>query len=139
VTSLSYVLQFAVLLCVLTGCFPPLFAVRGNKVDADAVFIDFVSLTTSFIIVPSVVYQLRKGLKSVCLTLVFACVFATAIALLTNRYINFPLYMGAGAATAFQEFYWIIVAFNLIKTASISILTILLYKRLSNFLKKIKI
>jgi riboflavin transporter FmnP len=122
------------IVCILKECLRMIGSSSGGVGELANMLV-----TTSFIIVPSVVYQFRKGLKSVCLTLVFACVFATAIALLTNRYINFPLYMGAGAATAFQEFYWIIVTFNLIKTASISILTILLYKRLSNFLKKIKI
>jgi riboflavin transporter FmnP len=75
----------------------------------------------------------------VCLTLSIACVLATGVALLTNRFVNFPLYMGDGAAVAFQEFFWIIVAFNFIKTVSVSILTFLLYKRLSNFLKTLKI
>ena len=94
--------------------------------------------TISFIMLPSIFYQFKKGLKGVCITLSIACVIATSVALFTNRYINFPLYMGDGAAAAFQEFFWIIVAFNLIKTVIVSILTILLYKRLSNFLKNIK-
>jgi riboflavin transporter FmnP len=96
-------------------------------------------VTTSYILVPSVLYQFKKGLKGVCISLGAACVLATVVALLTNRFVNFPLYMGDGAAAAFQEFFWIIVAFNLIKTLTISILTLLLYKRLSNFLKKWKI
>ena len=64
---------------------------------------------------------------------------ATGVALLTNRFINFPLYMGAGAAKVFAESFWFILAFNLVKTVAISILTLLLYKRLSNFLKRWKI
>lgn len=96
-------------------------------------------VTTSYILIPAIVYQFRKGIKSVCLTLSIACVLATGVALLTNRFVNFPLYMGDGAAVAFQEFFWIIVAFNFIKTVSVSILTFLLYKRLSNFLKTLKI
>ena len=96
-------------------------------------------VTICYLLIPSVVYQYKKGLKGVCITLSIACVIATVVALLSNRFVNFPLYMGEGAAQAFQEFFWIIVAFNLIKTVSVSILTILLYKRLSNFLKKIRI
>ena len=96
-------------------------------------------VTISYIIVPAVFYQYKKGLKGVCITLSIACVLATVVALLANRFVNFPLYMGEGAAQAFQEFFWIIVAFNLIKTVSVSIFTLLLYKRLSNFLKKIRI
>ena len=95
--------------------------------------------TSAFILLPSIVYQFRKGLKWVVPCLVAACVLGTVGALLTNRFITFPLYMGAGAASVFADTFWFIVAFNLIKTASVSVLTLLLYKRLSNFLKKMKI
>ncbi|MBQ8684618.1 MAG: ECF transporter S component [Clostridia bacterium] len=95
--------------------------------------------TTAYILLPSVVYQRRKGLKTVVPCLAIACVLGTLVALLTNRYINFPLYMGDNAAAVFAESFWLIVAFNLVKTVSVSLLTMLLYKRLSNFLKKMKI
>lgn len=96
-------------------------------------------VTVSYIIIPSIFYQWKKGIKGVCITLSIACVIATGVALLANRFVNFPLFMGDGAQAAFEQLFWIIVAFNLIKTVSISVLTLLLYKRLSNFLKKIKI
>lgn len=95
--------------------------------------------TSAFILLPSIVYQFRKGLKWVVPCLVAACFLGTGGALLTNRFITFPLYMGAGAAAVFADTFWFIVAFNLIKTAAVSVLTLLLYKRLSNFLKKMKI
>lgn len=93
-------------------------------------------VTSSYILVPSVMYRFKKGLKSVIPTLIGACLIATGVALLTNRFINFPLYMGEGAAAAFQELFWVIVGFNLLKTVAVSVLTLLLYKRLSNFLKR---
>ena len=93
-------------------------------------------VTTSYILLPSIVYQYKKGLKIVIPCLLAACVIGTGAALLANRFINFPLYMGEGAAAVFAGAFWFIVAFNLIKTLSIGLLTILLYKRLSNFLKK---
>ena len=93
-------------------------------------------VTTSYILLPSIVYQYKKGLKTVIPCLLAACVIGTGAALLANRFINFPLYMGEGAAAVFAGAFWFIVAFNLIKTLSIGLLTILLYKRLSNFLKK---
>lgn len=96
-------------------------------------------ITCSFILVPAIVYQFKKGLKWVVPCLAIACVIATGVALLTNRFINFPLYMGAGAAAVFAESFWFILAFNLVKTVLVSILTLLLYKRLSNFLKRWKI
>lgn len=96
-------------------------------------------ITCSFILVPAIVYQFKKGLKWVVPCLAIACLIATGVALLTNRFINFPLYMGAGAAAVFAESFWFILAFNLVKTVLVSILTLLLYKRLSNFLKRWKV
>ena len=96
-------------------------------------------VTSSYILLPSIMYHFRKGIKVVAISLSIACLIGTAVALLTNRFINFPLYMGEGAAAVFRDVFWLIVAFNIIKTVSISLLTMLLYKRLSNFLKKMKI
>ncbi len=96
-------------------------------------------MTSAYILLPSIVYQYRKGIKTVAATLVGACLIGTAAALLVNRFITFPLFMGEQGAVVFAECFWLIASFNLIKTASIGVLTLLLYKRLSNFLKKIKI
>lgn len=96
-------------------------------------------MTTSFILLPSIVYQWKKGLKVVIPSLILACCIGTATALVVNRFITFPLYLKDAAATVFWDGFWFILAFNLIKTAAISVLTLLLYKRLSNFLKSIKI
>ncbi len=96
-------------------------------------------VTSTYLLVPAVTYRFHKGLKVVVPSLAVGCVLGTGMALIANRYINFPLYMGGGAAAAFAELFWIIVAFNAIKTLSVSALTVLLYKRLSNFLKKMKI
>jgi riboflavin transporter FmnP len=96
-------------------------------------------MTSAYILLPSIVYQYKKGIKWVILTLVCACVIGTGAALLVNRFITFPLFLGADGVVLFQKSFWLILAFNVIKTVSISILTLLLYKRLSNFLKKIKI
>lgn len=96
-------------------------------------------MTSSYILLPSIVYNFRKGIKTVCWTLVAACFIGTGAALLANRFITFPLYMGESAASVFSSVVWYVTAFNLIKTASVGVLTMLLYKRLSNFLKKMKI
>ena len=40
---------------------------------------------------------------------------------------------------AFAAFWAAVLIFNLIKTVSVGLVTMLLYKRLSNFLKKMKI
>ena len=104
-------------------------------------------VTSAYLLLPSVIYRFHKGLKTVLLSLSAACLIATGAALLANRFIVFPAYayvmggsiFGMSVAQAFSSFFLALLIFNLIKTVSISILTLLLYKRLSNFLKKIKI
>ena len=96
-------------------------------------------MTSSYVLLPSIAYRLRKGLKIVIPSLVLAGVIATLTALLTNRFILFPLYGISDPKAFFPSVVWYLVAFNLIKTTAISVLTLLLYKRLSNFIKGMKL
>ena len=98
-----------------------------------------IAATTAYIILPSTVYRFRKGLKAVIPCLVLACFIGTGAALLTNRFITFPLFLGDNGVATFEQGFWLIVAFNFIKTSSIGAFTLVLYKRLSNFLKRMKI
>ena len=93
-------------------------------------------ITFCFIIVPTVVYRYKKGIGVVVLTLSIGCVLQIAAGLLTNRFINFPLYMRSAAKEMFYTLWWYIVLFNLIKGVAVSLLTILLYKRISWLLNK---
>ncbi len=104
-------------------------------------------ITSSYLLIPSVLYQRKKTLKTVCISLAISCFFATGVALIANRLIIFPTFsylfggsiFGMTVAEAFAAFWMAVLLFNLIKTVSIGVLTLLLYKRLSNFLKKLKI
>ena len=93
-------------------------------------------MTSSFVLLPSILYKYKKGLKTVALSLSGACLIGTTVAALVNRFITFPLYMGAAAADVFNSLFWYVIGFNIIKTVSISVLTVLLYKRLSNFFNR---
>lgn len=93
-------------------------------------------ITFSFVIVPTLVYRWKKGLKYVIITLAVGCILQIAAGLLTNRYINFPLYMGESAEESFNALWWYIILFNLIKGVAVSVVTVLLYKRVSWLLKK---
>lgn len=95
-----------------------------------------VIVTVSFILLPTLVYKFKKGLPIVIITLISACFITTGVSLLTNRFITFPLYMGSGAVAVFNSLWYYVLFFNLIKAVSISLLTILLYKRISWLLKK---
>ncbi len=123
-----------IIVCLLKECLRML----GSSSGGVGEIANFLA-TSAYALLPSLVYRFHKGLKVVVPSLLGACVLGTGAALLTNRFITFPLYMGAGAVAAFEELFWIIVAFNLIKGMAVAILTALLYKRLSNFLKKFKI
>ncbi|MBE5752489.1 MAG: ECF transporter S component [Clostridiales bacterium] len=96
-------------------------------------------VTSAYILLPSILYRYKKGLKYVIPALLGGCLLGTFVSLITNRFINFPLYMGAGAEAVFKDTFLFILAFNLIKTLAISVLTLLLYKRLSNFIKGLKL
>lgn len=96
-------------------------------------------LTLSFVLVPAIVYRFKKGLPTVMLTLAAGCVLQIAAGLVVNRYINFPLYeafLPFSAAEAFAQWWWYIIFFNLIKCAAVSLVTLLLYKRISWLLNK---
>ena len=90
----------------------------------------------AFYIVPTLVYRYRKGLRWVIPMLAAGIVLQIGAGLLVNRYINFPLYMGAGAAASFAALWWYIILFTLIKGVAVSAVTVLLYKRISWLFKK---
>ena len=104
-------------------------------------------VTSSFLLLPSVVYVYKKTLKTVIITLSVSCLLATGIALLANRLIVFPAFallnggtiFGLPVEEAFAAFWVAVLIFNLVKTVSVALLTVLLYKRLSYFIKKWKI
>ena len=103
-------------------------------------------ITTAFVIVPSVVYRYKKGFKTVVITLVIACILQTGVSLLVNKFINFPFFMGSvpfvpneTSNKMFSTLWIYVLAFNAIKSVAISIVTILLYKKVSYLFKKINL
>lgn len=94
-------------------------------------------VTLAFIVVPTVIYRYKKGFSTVIITLIIGCVLEIAAALIANRFINFPLYMGDKAAEVFASLWQFVLLFNLIKTLAVSLVTIMLYKKVSALIKKI--
>lgn len=90
-------------------------------------------LTTSFILVPAVAYRYKKGFPWVCLYLVAGIVLQTAMALVVNKFINFPLFNMP--ESAFLSLWPFIVWFNLIKGAAVSAVTMIMYKQVSRLFK----
>ncbi len=89
-----------------------------------------------YVLPPAIVYTFKKGIKTVTIMLVLASVLQTAAALVVNKFITFPLY---GMAEIFDEEIWLIIAFNVIKAVSVSMITLLLYKRIGYLFEKINI
>lgn len=103
-------------------------------------------LTVVFVAVPTIVYRYKKGIKTVILTLAIACAMQSGASLLTNKFINFPFFMGSAPFVTtdfsnmmFNSMWQYILIFNVIKTITISVLTVLLYKRVKHLFKTINI
>lgn len=95
----------------------------------------------SYILIPSIVYKKHKGIKTVILTLVLGCICQCLFCWPISYFLTFPAFLKAygGSWQAGQQlfldtWYWVIL-FNLIKTVSISIVVMLLYKPLSKLIK----
>ena len=131
----------AVIVTVIKECIHILVGTTGGVGELANVII-----TTSFVLVPSIVYRYKKGFKTVILTLAIACIIQTAISLVVNKYINFPFFMGSVpfvpnqvSENAFSALWTYVLAFNLIKSSVISIVTILVYKKVSYLFKRINL
>ncbi|MDE7296662.1 MAG: ECF transporter S component [Clostridia bacterium] len=99
-------------------------------------------MSFAYVIVPSVGYRFLKGKGWVCALLGIACVLQIGVSFLVNRYINFPFFgevfhaFGSMSGIEFFDTVWYyVLAFNAIKSVSISIVIFLLYKPLSRFIQ----
>lgn len=95
-----------------------------------------VLITSSYLLLPATAYRYKKGIVVVAITLFFACFIQSGTALLANRAFLFSAYGIKNVSAVFSSVWGYIFAFNLLKGGSVSVLTILLYKRLSKLLKK---
>ena len=103
-----------------------------------------VIMTVAFVIFPSIIYRRKKGIKTVILALVVACILQIAFSLLVNRFINFPFFvwlyeMPISAPEFFASLWWYVLLFNVIKSVSISVVTLIVYKRVKYLFEIIKI
>lgn len=89
-----------------------------------------------FIMPPVILYKFKKGLKTVVISIAVSSALTVAAALLLNRFLLFPLYMGDGARAVFNANVHFIAVFNVIKCAANSAITLLLYKKLKKLLNK---
>ncbi len=94
-------------------------------------------LTLSFVLIPTIIYRYKKGFKIVVITLIIGSLFQSSLGLIANRFVLLPFYLGNSAKDFFNSFWYLILLFNIIKTVAISLLTIVLYKRIKFIIQKI--
>ena len=93
-------------------------------------------LAQFFVVLPSIAYKYRRKFLTVAIVMPIATVITSLFALINNRFLIFPIYMGRGAAGEFRKVWGFALAFNLIKCVANTAITLLLYKRLSVLLHK---
>ena len=105
-----------------------------------------VIITTAYVLLPSIAYKNKKGIKTVIVTLAIACLIQSGVSLLVNKFINFPFFMGSvpflpneTSEKMFSMLWGYVLAFNIIKSVVVSVVTIALYKRVSYLFKKINL
>ena len=99
-------------------------------------------MMTPFVLLPSILYKKHKGIKSVIISLVLACLLQTAVSVPVNYTLTFPFFLSVSAGKTWTEgmefylsvWYWAVL-FNFVKTLLISAAVMLLYKPLSRVIK----
>lgn len=96
-----------------------------------------------YVLIPSIIYKKRKGIKTVLVSLAIGCVCQVIWSIPTNYLLTFPFFLIAYAgapdwATGMNFYldvwYWAVL-FNLVKTVLITAAVLLLYKPLSKLIK----
>lgn len=91
-----------------------------------------------FVLIPSLAYKKYKGIKSVVLFLTLGCLAQVLWSFPVNLFLNFPVFLAfdwnAGMSFFMGVWYWV-MAFNLVKVAVLAVLTLLMYKPVSELIK----
>ena len=91
----------------------------------------------SFVVASSMIYLKNKNRKTAVIGLAVGSVVMTAVMCLANYFILLPFYLGTAPSPEMLALIWsTTLPFNLIKGVIVSIITILIYKRLSPILHK---
>lgn len=90
-----------------------------------------------FVLLTSMMYKKRKGIKSVILWMVVACLMRTVWSFPVNYLLNFPVFVGfnweLGMSMFLSLWYWVML-FNLIKSFILAAVVLLLYKSVSRLI-----
>ena len=87
-----------------------------------------------FTLVPFILYEYKRSFKRAVIGLIIGSILVSFISLLTNRFITFPLFMPKTFIEEFEKVWYLIILFNVIKAVLVSIITVIIYKRVKNLL-----
>ncbi len=89
-----------------------------------------------FVFVCGAVYKRKKTRANAVLALTMATIVLVIVGMLANMYIMLPLYMpDADFATKFKLVMYTIAPFNLVRGTVLSVITMLIYKKISGLVK----
>lgn len=93
-----------------------------------------------FVLIPTIAYKWRKGIKSVLLFTSIGCIAQVIWSFPANWLLNFPVFVGFnwkfGMSFFINDYIWgWVMLFNLIKAVSIAVIVLLIYKSVSRLIK----
>ena len=98
-------------------------------------FIMHVLATGAFVLIAGSIYRKQKTKTGAIVALTAGTITMTIVMVIANYFVT-PFYMGVPTTAVVEMLLPIIVPFNLLKAGINSVLTFLLYKRISKFLHK---
>lgn len=94
-------------------------------------------MTGTFVFTAGILYKHNKSFKRAVFSLIFGTLAFVAAGILTNLFIMLPLYMPAAPFNVKLDLVmFTILPFNLVKGIALSLLTLVLYKKISPVLHK---
>ncbi len=119
---------------MMTLVYATLFALITGQGGPYGALMNFIS-TSAFVLVSSWIYLKKHNRNGAIIGLTLGALAMTAIMIPANLIIT-PLYLGVDRAVVMQLLLPAIIPFNVLKGFISSILTLLVYKKISLFLKK---
>jgi len=119
---------------MMTLVYATLFALITGQGGPYGALMNFLS-TSAFVLVSSWVYLKKHNRNGAIIGLILGALAMTCIMIPANLIIT-PLYLGVERGTVIQLLLPAIIPFNLLKGLISSILTLLVYKKISSFLNK---
>jgi len=119
---------------MMTLVYATLFALITGQGGPYGALMNFLS-TSAFVLVSSWIYLKKHNRNGAIIGLVMGALAMTCIMIPANLIIT-PLYLGVERGTVIQLLLPAIIPFNLLKGLISSILTLLVYKKISTFLNK---